>query len=143
MDGSSAHVRDDGIRILTEARVRVTTFAPERTHVFQILDLILFDVLKRRPRYELPVDDENATLRVIRKVDHDSRQIMIQPNIWGAFRALGLEFDMRREPYGLLFDEEKLRGRAGCQELWSVDFPLDQLSGRRRIARFGWINKPE
>jgi hypothetical protein len=23
------------------------------------------------------------------------------------------------------------------------DFPLDQLSGRRRIARFGWIKKPE
>jgi hypothetical protein len=50
---------------------------------------------------------------------------------------------MRKEPWMLLFDEEKLRGSAGFQELSSVDFPLDQLSGQRRTARFRWINKPE
>jgi hypothetical protein len=50
---------------------------------------------------------------------------------------------MRRELCGLLFDEVRLRESAGFQELSFVDFSLDQLSGRRRIARFGRINKPE
>jgi hypothetical protein len=77
------------------------------------------------------------------KVYHDFRQTMIWPNTWGAFRALGFEFDVRNVPYRLLFDEIKLRESAGFRELWSVDFPLDQLSGRRSIIRFGWINKPE
>jgi hypothetical protein len=31
MDNCSTHVRDDVIRILTEARVRVITFAPHTT----------------------------------------------------------------------------------------------------------------
>jgi hypothetical protein len=56
----SAHVRDDVIRILTEANVRIITSAPHTTQIFQVLDLTLFGVLKRRPRYELPFDDDNA-----------------------------------------------------------------------------------
>jgi hypothetical protein len=52
MDNCSAHVTDDVIRLLTETRVRVIAFAPHTTHIFQILDLALFGVLKRRPRYE-------------------------------------------------------------------------------------------
>jgi hypothetical protein len=67
---------------------------------------------------------------------------MAPPHIWGAFGALGLEFefDTRSEPHRLLFDEAKLTGSAGFRDLWSVGFPLDKLSGRRRIAPFGWIN---
>jgi hypothetical protein len=62
MDNCSAHGRDDVIRILTKASVRVITFAPHTTQIFQVLDLTLFGVLKRRPRYELPFGDDNATV---------------------------------------------------------------------------------
>jgi hypothetical protein len=59
----SADVSDDVIHILTEARVRVITFPPPTTQVFQILDLTLFSVLERCPRYELPFDENNTTSR--------------------------------------------------------------------------------
>jgi hypothetical protein len=131
------------IRILTEAGVRVITFAPHTTQIFMVLDLTLFGVLKQRPRYELPFDDDDAMDRFIMKVYHDFGETMIRPNIWGAFRALELEFDVRSVPYRLLFDEMKLRESSGFQEPSSVDFPLDQLLSQRRSARFGWINKPE
>jgi hypothetical protein len=62
MDDCSAYVRDDVIRIPTEGGVRVITLAPHTTQIFQVLDFTLFGDLKRRPRYELPFDDENATL---------------------------------------------------------------------------------
>jgi hypothetical protein len=61
-DKCSTQVSDDLVRILTEASVRVITFAPHTTQIFQVLDLSLFGVLKRRPRYELPFDDHNATV---------------------------------------------------------------------------------
>jgi hypothetical protein len=77
------------------------------------------------------------------KVYHDFEQTMIRPNTWGAFRALVLEFYVRMVPHRLLLDEMKLRESAGFGELRAVDLPLDQLSGRRRISHFGWINKPE
>jgi hypothetical protein len=68
---------------------------------------------------------------------------MARPDVWGTFRALAVEFDRRRELCVLLFDEVRLRESAGFDELWSVDFRLDQVSGRRRTIQFRSINKPE
>jgi hypothetical protein len=91
----------------------------------------------------LGFDVEPPSRMPLPDIYHDFRQTMVEPNIWGAFRALGFEFDTRGEPYRLLFDEEKLRESTGFRELWSIDFPLDQLSVRRRNTKFGWINQPE
>jgi hypothetical protein len=142
-DNCLAPVTDDAIRLLTEARVRVITFAPYTTHIFQVFDLTLFGVLKRSPGYELPVESDNSTVNFIKKVYHDFRQTMVPSNVWGAFHALGLDYDTKREPSRLLFNEEKLRGSGGFRSLWPLDSPLDQLSDRRRAARFRWINGPE
>jgi hypothetical protein len=60
MDHCSVHVTDDVIRLLTDTTVRVTTFASQTTQIFQILDLTLFGVLKRRARYELPFQNDHA-----------------------------------------------------------------------------------
>jgi hypothetical protein len=124
MDDCWAYASDDVICILTEARVHVIASAAPTTQVFQVLDLTLFGVLKRCPRYELPFDEYNATVKVIAKVYHDFTQTMARPNIWGTFRALALEFefDARREPYDLSFDEVTLRESAGFEELGSVTF---------------------
>jgi hypothetical protein len=62
-------------------------------------------------------------------------------NVGEAFRAGGCEVSTRRQLYKLLFDEVKLKENAGSQELWPGAFPLDKLSGRRRIAQFSWIKK--
>jgi hypothetical protein len=117
MDDNSAPVSDDMIRILTEARVRVITFAPRTTQVFQVFDLTLFAVLKRCPRYELSFDDDNAIVKVIMKVYHDFTQTLVPCNVWGTCPALGLEFDTKTEPYNLLFDGVHLRESAGLQAL--------------------------
>jgi hypothetical protein len=111
MNNCSAHVTDDVIHFLIEAGVRVMTIAPHTTQIFQVLDLTIFRALNTRPRYELPFDENNATVKAIMKVYHDFTQTMARPNVWGIFRALGFEFefDPRREPYELLFDEVKLR----------------------------------
>jgi hypothetical protein len=82
-------------------------------------------------------------------VSRDFKQTMVEPNIWGAFRAIGFEFEFNSEaePYRLLFSEEKLRQSEGFRELCSIDFPVDQLSRQRQRqrqnARFDWINKQE
>jgi hypothetical protein len=123
MTHCSSHVSHDVIRILIETRGRIITFAPRTTQLFQILDLTLFCVLKRCPRYELPFDNHNATVNLIMKVYHDFTWAMARPNVWGTFRALALEFGMSSESYELLFDEVKLRESAGFEELCSVTFP--------------------
>jgi hypothetical protein len=108
-----------------------------------------FGVLKRRLGYKLPFEDQKETVKFIMKVYHDFKQTMMEPNIWGAFRVIGFEFefDIDIEPYWLLFNEEKLRQSEGFGELRLIAFHLDQLSSRRQRqrqnARQSWINKQE
>jgi hypothetical protein len=78
----SADRSDAVMSILTEATLRVISFAPRTTQVFQVFDLTLFGILKRCPRYELPFDENNANVKVITKVYHDFTQTMARPNVW-------------------------------------------------------------
>jgi hypothetical protein len=80
MDNSPSHVTDDIIAVLTEPRVRVITFTPQTTQIFQVLDVALFGVLKRRLGYELPFEDEKETVKFIMKVYHDFKQTMVEPS---------------------------------------------------------------
>jgi hypothetical protein len=72
----SCHVIDEIIGLLTEARVGVINFAPHTTQIFQVLDVTLFGVLKRRLGYKLPFAEEKQTVRFILKVYHDFKQTM-------------------------------------------------------------------
>jgi hypothetical protein len=58
-----------------------------------------FGVLKRRRGYELPFEDEKETDKLIMKVYRDFKQTMLEPNIWGAFRAIGFEFEFDSESH--------------------------------------------
>jgi hypothetical protein len=71
MDNCSPHLAPAVLTLLSNARVRIVTFAPNTTQIFQILDLTVFGVFKRREQYQLPFDDERATMHFIRKVYHD------------------------------------------------------------------------
>jgi hypothetical protein len=81
MDDCPSHVPDDIIGFLTEAQVRVITFAPDTTQIFQVLDETLFGVLKRRPKYQWPFEDEKEPVTFIMKVYHDGKQRMVESNI--------------------------------------------------------------
>jgi hypothetical protein len=61
--------------------VRVITFAPHTTQIFQILPVTLFGVLKRRLGYKLPFEDQNETVPFIMKVYSDFKQTMAESNI--------------------------------------------------------------
>jgi hypothetical protein len=73
------------------------------------------------------------------KGDRDFKQTMVEPNIWGAFRAIGFEFefefDTEAELSRLSLNEEKLRQSDGFRELWSMDFPWIscRVGGKRRM----------
>jgi hypothetical protein len=106
MDNCPSHVTREMIGILTETRVRVIAFAPHATQMFRLLDLTLFGVLEHHAKYDLPFDDDAATVKFIIKVYRDIKKSMVEPNIWAAFQAIGFEYDTAAEPYRLLFNEE-------------------------------------
>jgi hypothetical protein len=141
----SSHVTEDIIGLLTKAQIRVITFALHATRIFQILDVTVFGVLKRRVGDKLPFEDEKEIVEFIMKGYRDFKQTMEEPNIWRAFQAIGFEFefDTEADPYRFLSNEEKLRENEDFRGSWSIDFRVDQLSSRRQNARFEWINKQQ
>jgi hypothetical protein len=132
---------DAVIAVLTREHVRVITFAPHTTHVFHVLDLVLFGALKKHSTRLNTLYEEQSAAAFMIKVYHDFKQTMIEVTIWGAFSAIGFSYDISREPYELLFDEEKFRQSRGFLELWERDVPAESLSRRRQESRFGSINQ--
>jgi hypothetical protein len=87
------YVADDIIGLLTEARVCVIAFAPHTRQIFQILDVTIFGVLKRRLGHKLRFEEEKGTLKFIMKAYRNFKQTMMESNIWRAFWAIRFEFD--------------------------------------------------
>jgi hypothetical protein len=143
MDNWSIHTKPEVLKMLREHDVKVITFPPHTTQVFQTLDLSLFGVLKRNMQYKLPVGNDDRVVAFIQKAFHSVKQTFVPDNVRNAFKMLGFEFNIAKSPYTLLLREEKLRGSQAFREIWDADYPLDQLSKRRREARYGWINQDE
>jgi hypothetical protein len=58
MENCSPHVSDDIVAVLTSARVQIITFAPHTTHIFQMLDILLFGALKKHATDLKSLDEE-------------------------------------------------------------------------------------
>jgi hypothetical protein len=80
IDNYSPHLAPAVLTLLSNAPVRIVTFAPHTTQILQIIDLTLFRVFKRREQYQLPFDDERGSVHFIRKVHRDFRLAMTDTN---------------------------------------------------------------
>jgi hypothetical protein len=94
-------------------------------------------------QYTLSFTNDNLTMNFIRNAFYALKQTFVPDNVRRAFQLLGLEFNITQTLYTLLFRENKVRRSQGFQEIWEANIPLDQLSKRRREARYGQINQDE
>jgi hypothetical protein len=109
MDNCCIHVRSDTLQALANHRVKVITFPPHTSHIFQSLDVSLFGNFKRRMNDRLPLETDETTAGFIRRIFHMMKQTLVETNVRSAFRLAGLRYDIDRNPYVLLFDENVLR----------------------------------
>jgi hypothetical protein len=101
MDNCSIHTRPEVLATLRGHNVKVITFPPHTTQIFQVLDLCLFGVFKRKMQYKLPFANDNLTVNSIRKAFHALKETFIPDNVRSAFKLLGLEFNITQTPYTL------------------------------------------
>jgi hypothetical protein len=114
---------DEVVALLTSLRVQVIMFATHTTHIFQVLDVVLFGAMEKHNTGLKDLDETLPTAALLIRVYHDFKQTMIEVNIWGAFAAIGFSYDIMETPCRLLFDEGKLRQSRGFVELWTVMNP--------------------
>jgi hypothetical protein len=143
IDNCSPHMGDAISAILTRELVRVITFTTHTTHIFQVLDVVLFDAFKKHGTGLRTLEKQQPAAALLLKVWHDFKQTMMEMNTWEIFAAIGFTPEIEKNLYGLLFDEEKFRESSGFTELWERNTPLESLAKKRRELKFGWINKPK
>jgi hypothetical protein len=68
MDNYPSHLTCDVRDLLNTVRVRVVTFAPHTTRIFQLLDLTIFGMLKREGKYHLPFSDLGTMVNFVYNV---------------------------------------------------------------------------
>jgi hypothetical protein len=99
MDNCSVHTRTEVLATLRDHNVKVITFPPHTTQIFQILNLCLFGVFKRKMQYQLRFANDNRTVNFIRNSFRALKQTFVPDNAWSEFKLLGLEFNIPQTPY--------------------------------------------
>jgi hypothetical protein len=140
MDNCSVHIRESTFRDIAAHRVKVVTLPPHTRNIFQCLDLSLFDILKKRINYKLPLDSDDSTAMFIKCIFHNMKQTLVEDNLRSTFTQIGVRYNIDA-PYRLIFDESILRDSPGFISLWRRDYTLGKLSVRRWNARFGWVSQ--
>jgi hypothetical protein len=82
MDDCSPHMADEVVALLTSLRIRIITFTPHMTHIFQVLDVVLFGAMKKHDTDLTNLDETLSAAAFLIKVYHDFKQTMIEVNIW-------------------------------------------------------------
>jgi hypothetical protein len=73
MDNCSVYMRESTLRDRAAQRVKVVHFPPHTTNIFQCLDVSLFDFLKKRINYKLPLDSDDSTAMFIKRIFHEMK----------------------------------------------------------------------
>jgi hypothetical protein len=86
MDNCSIHVRPDTFQWRVDHGVKVITFSPQTSHIFQSLDVSLFGNFKRKMNYELPLETGERTAGFIARIVHMMKRILIETKVRRSFR---------------------------------------------------------
>jgi hypothetical protein len=95
MDNCFLHIQCDTLRSLGDHLVKVVTFPPHTSQIFQCLDLSLFGNLKKRMNSKLPLETDETRAGFIKRIFHAMKQTLVEDNV-RRLSALRAEFTDRR-----------------------------------------------
>jgi hypothetical protein len=141
MDDCSAHVTPELFRLLGENHIKIVTFAPHTTNIFQALDPSFFGVPKTKEKFWMDQDDDKTFTTTRYKLVRQFHSVVTPENIRGSFVRAGSSYSIGAIPYVLEFSRERMIESAGSRQVWEFDIPLESLSMRRQKAQFGFVNE--
>jgi hypothetical protein len=140
-DNCSAHCSNDILQKLARHGVLLITYPPHTSHVFQVLDVLLFGILKRAKKYQRRDDtlrkEVDHVLRLFRAYEQATASTTIRAS-WG---KTGFEYQSRDNATYLVINEAKVRQSNAFQEIWLFDYHPARLSPQRLAQKWGWLNE--
>jgi hypothetical protein len=140
-DNCASHCSEEILRELARNEIFVLTYPPHTSHLFQVIDVLLFDRLKMFKK-SLPRDDNEGgeidhILIIFRACEGVTMSMMIRASCEKA----GFDYHQRDRTFYLSVDEGIIRGRRTFCEIWERNYPIESLSAQRRNQKCGWVNQ--
>jgi hypothetical protein len=141
MDNCSTYVTPEIFRPLGKNHIKIVTFAPHTTNIFQAFDLPFFGVFKTKAKFWMDQDDDMAFPATTHKLVRQFHSVATPENIHGSFVMARFSYSTGAIPYVLEFSRERMMESAGFRQVWELNIPLEILSMRRQKAEFGLGNE--
>jgi hypothetical protein len=131
-DNCACHCSEDIIIEFARYGVLVLSYSPHTSNLFQVLDLLLFGRLKSAKKY-LPRNEQASTsidhiIRIFKTCETVTTNTMVR----SCWEKAGFEYSKMCEAFHLLVNDGKIREWTDFLEVWRINYPLEDLSSRRK-----------
>jgi hypothetical protein len=140
-DNCGSHCKDDVLESLARVWVMVITYPPHTSGIFQVLDKLIFGVLKRAKRHTPKDDKLPAAAYHARRVFVVYEHATTSETIRSAWVKSGFDYVKRDEVWYMTINESRIRESGEFKEVWDRNYQEQNLSERRRMQKWGWINR--
>lgn len=140
-DNCAAHCSREILQELARNGVLLLTYPAHTSHLFQVLDVLLFGKLKAFKKYLARDTTEDREIDHILRILRAYEGVTTSMTIRGSWEKAGFIYQKRDQTFYLVIDEGRIRTAPDFQEIWNRDYPIGSLSARRRNQKWGWLNQ--
>lgn len=141
MDNCSSHLDEELLQILAQHLIMVIAYPSHTSNIFQVLDLLLFDVLKIHKKQIRKSDKLSPEIDHLYRIFRAYEMSTCSTTVRSSFERAGFDYYKKGDLNYLKLNKQKIENSSGFRELWEIDFQEENLSARRRNQRRGWINE--
>jgi hypothetical protein len=141
MDNLRAHCSERILQTLRKNKIVAITYPPHTSHVFQVLDLSVFGIMKIRMMENLKIEGQTAealhTLKLFRSFDYATASTLVQ----SSFRTGGIVLVPNDGGYTVRFDEAVLLKKSSYKQIMEKNIQISDISQRRQGSVWGVLNE--
>jgi hypothetical protein len=139
-DNCTCHCSEDILIEFARHGVLVLSYPAHTSNLFQVLDLLLFGCLKSAKKY-LPRNDQSlASIDHIIRIFKAYEIVTTSTMVRSCWERAGFGYAIMGETFQLLVNDGKIRESTDFLEVWRINYPLEDLSSRKREQKCGCLN---
>jgi hypothetical protein len=140
-DNCSIHCQDQLLKEFAESGAAVIIYPPHTSHLFQVLDLLLFGRLKAAKKYISRADADPTDTDHLVRIFKAYQLVPTSTTVRTSWKKAGFEYCKLDDTFQLLVNDGKIRDLPEVAQIWRMNFPLEGLSARRRVQERGFTNR--
>jgi hypothetical protein len=119
----------------------LSTYPTHTSPPFQVLDVLLFGRLKAFKKHFAKDAAEDREPKHIVKIRWAYEVVLTSMTIQESWEKASFTYQRRDQTSYFAIDERRIRTASDFREIWERDFPIDNLSAKRKNQKWRWLNQ--